>query len=161
MNVYCVICSDHFVSLTDIDISAGICGHTFHAGCLQKWLEMSRTCPTCRQHWSKKDVVSKLYFEASKSDLVEECTPKLLNELSSIRVRLAESERKSRQLEEDFQSLRESNDALAKAYEETQNNMQALVDDGKAKNKQIKFYQTREKEWYARDNEYKVFAKQS
>lgn len=98
--------------------------------------------------------MSKLYFEASKTEVNEECAPKLLNELGSIRVRLAESERKSSQLEDDFQALRESNDALAIAYEDTRNKMHALVEAGKAKNKQLKFYQSCEKEWLARDSEH-------
>lgn len=100
--------------------------------------------------------MSKLYFEASKTAVNEECTPKLLNELGSIRARLAESERKSSQLEADFQALRESNDALTIAYEDTRNKMHALVEAGKAKNKQLKFYQSCEKEWLARDKEHKA-----
>lgn len=100
--------------------------------------------------------MSKLYFEASKTGVNEECTPKLLNELGSIRARLAESERKSSQLEADFQALRESNDSLTIAYEDTLNKMHALIEAGKAKNKQLKFYQSCEKEWLARDKEHRA-----
>ena len=51
----------------DLNIAAGKCGHTFHSSCLDTWLATSSTCPKCRQKWTKKEVIKKLYFEYDNS----------------------------------------------------------------------------------------------
>ncbi|KAH8419839.1 hypothetical protein KR009_003105 [Drosophila setifemur] len=45
-NVICIICSERFGPVSSI--RAGMCGHAFHDECLERWQELSRTCPICR-----------------------------------------------------------------------------------------------------------------
>ena len=41
----CSICMDALES----GVKALRCGHAFHAACVDRWLRISRTCPTCRE----------------------------------------------------------------------------------------------------------------
>jgi hypothetical protein len=43
-NTTCSICQDTLTSSTRIRA----CGHTFHAACLDQWLQMNPRCPECR-----------------------------------------------------------------------------------------------------------------
>ncbi|XP_014782126.1 E3 ubiquitin-protein ligase TRAIP [Octopus bimaculoides] len=156
MNAYCVICSDRFVSTGgEWDIAAGICGHTFHSACLGTWLETSRTCPTCRKRWSKKDVAIKLYFDFDNLALETEetSTPRLLNELNSMHAKLAEFEQKNKQLEKDFQNVCDEKEALSLAHQNALAEVQVMMSSMKAKNKQIQYYQNCEQNWIDKDKE--------
>jgi hypothetical protein len=47
----CCICMDDIPVMTDEntkDITITKCGHIYHTGCVNKWLENKDTCPTCR-----------------------------------------------------------------------------------------------------------------
>ena len=44
-NDSCVICLDNFEE--NKHIVSLICGHSFHKGCLIKWINRKRTCPLC------------------------------------------------------------------------------------------------------------------
>ena len=45
-NDKCAICQD---PLKGVVVKPNGCEHQFHAGCLSKWAEKSRTCPLCRK----------------------------------------------------------------------------------------------------------------
>ncbi|RDD39118.1 E3 ubiquitin-protein ligase TRAIP [Trichoplax sp. H2] len=62
----CPICTDG-TSYRDEDLAAGRCGHVFHYSCLEKWVIQSKTCPTCRNRCTKRDII-KLFFDCSRSD---------------------------------------------------------------------------------------------
>ncbi|GAB1607702.1 E3 ubiquitin-protein ligase TRAIP-like [Argonauta hians] len=156
MNAYCVICSDRFVSTCgEWDIAAGTCGHTFHSACLHTWLETSRTCPTCRKRWSKKDAVIKLYFDLDNVPLETEeaAAPRLLNELNSMRAKMAECDLKNKQLEKDMQNMCDEKDALSVAHQNAQAEVQVMMACMKTKNKQIQYYQNCEQSWINKDKE--------
>jgi hypothetical protein len=42
----CVICQEHFKS--GPDFTKLQCGHSFHIGCLTTWMDVNKSCPTCR-----------------------------------------------------------------------------------------------------------------
>ena len=41
----CPIC---YECLEGVAVSTTVCGHVFHAACLDTWLERATTCPSCR-----------------------------------------------------------------------------------------------------------------
>lgn len=48
----CVNCQKSGSS--DCTPSWGMCSHTFHTHCLQKWIQRTQTCPLCSQQWEWK-----------------------------------------------------------------------------------------------------------
>ena len=47
----CCICMEDIPKMTEEnqkDITITQCGHIYHKGCLDKWLENKNNCPTCR-----------------------------------------------------------------------------------------------------------------
>jgi len=45
----CSICFEEYADATAELRKTNICGHVFHTQCLERWLNVNRTCPLCRQ----------------------------------------------------------------------------------------------------------------
>ena len=49
----CVHCD--VAGITDAcAVQEGICGHTFHLHCIERWLQQNKMCPLCSELWSPK-----------------------------------------------------------------------------------------------------------
>ena len=60
MSVTCAICHEDINFCTE-EISVLNCGHLYHNGCLQQWLNTNSTCPECRSAVTRNNFVQKLY----------------------------------------------------------------------------------------------------
>ena len=60
MSVTCVSCQEDIDFCTE-EISVLNCGHLYHNGCLQQWLNTNSTCPECRSAVTRNSFVRKLY----------------------------------------------------------------------------------------------------
>ena len=70
MSISCSICHEH-INFSEDEVSVLNCGHLFHQGCLQQWLDTRMTCPECRCKVAKKNIVQKLYPSVDEeADLV-------------------------------------------------------------------------------------------
>ncbi|XP_074627248.1 E3 ubiquitin-protein ligase TRAIP-like isoform X1 [Acropora palmata] len=58
------------------------CGHVYHLQCINRWLEQSRSCPTCRKSTSKATV---LFFDTTNLDI--SCNE---NDIESLKSRIEE-----------------------------------------------------------------------
>ncbi|EGT52722.1 hypothetical protein CAEBREN_08937 [Caenorhabditis brenneri] len=62
----CAIC---FEDLRQSDkISALVCGHIYHHGCIAQWIAAKRQCPSCRRNVPKNGFVEKLFFDVQRLD---------------------------------------------------------------------------------------------
>jgi E3 ubiquitin-protein ligase SIS3 len=43
----CAVCHDD-LAVGQYELRFRECGHSFHPGCLNQWLDRRRTCPCCR-----------------------------------------------------------------------------------------------------------------
>ena len=68
MSVCCAICQEDINFCTE-EISVLNCGHLYHNGCLEQWLDTSSTCPDCRSAVTRNNFVQKLY-PSKKEDAV-------------------------------------------------------------------------------------------
>ena len=68
MSVSCAICQEDINFCTE-EISVLNCGHVYHNGCLQQWLDTNSTCPDCRSAVTRNNFVQKLY-PSKKEDVV-------------------------------------------------------------------------------------------
>ncbi|CAJ0596101.1 unnamed protein product [Cylicocyclus nassatus] len=60
----CTICAEEFART---DMTALLCGHVFHAKCIQSWFEKrttTPTCPCCGTSTDKNLIVRRLFFNA-------------------------------------------------------------------------------------------------
>lgn len=154
MNACCIICSDRFLSGDDeLNIAAGKCGHTFHSSCLDTWLATSATCPKCRQKWSKKEVIRKLYFEYDTTTTEKDCESRLVNEVNSVRAQLAQAEHKVKTLTKELNETLDSKQELSTCFEDICQQSNVMVSEKRDLEKQLKFYQSCEKMWKDREKE--------
>ena len=47
----CTICCENIKSNEKFVILSCKCPYSYHENCLNKWLKMSKSCPTCRNKW--------------------------------------------------------------------------------------------------------------
>ena len=66
MTISCLICQED-LDFCNQEISVLNCGHLYHRGCLQQWLNVKLTCPECRSAVIRNNVVQKI-FPAKKDD---------------------------------------------------------------------------------------------
>ncbi|CCD61945.1 E3 ubiquitin-protein ligase trul-1 [Caenorhabditis elegans] len=60
-------CSICFEDLKQNDkISAIVCGHIYHHGCISQWIATKRQCPSCRRTVPKNGFVEKLFFDVQR-----------------------------------------------------------------------------------------------
>jgi len=74
------MCNICFEELPLGDEYATKCGHTFHTGCLLKWLEKNNTCPCCRGELYEKYVIPEEYMsdeEYLDEDMSDDDMPEL------------------------------------------------------------------------------------
>lgn len=57
----CSICQENLTN--NIVFTNCRCNHSYHEKCINKWLKVSRTCPTCRKHFLQNP------FEIDKKQL--------------------------------------------------------------------------------------------
>ncbi|KAH7723540.1 zinc finger protein [Aphelenchoides avenae] len=113
----CVICTCDFVS-TNV---AGLkCGHTFHAECVTRWIETSKTCPTCRKRNTKADVV-RLFFDESDPSASQQCNAEQRVETLSIELTIEKEEHVKAQarLNELETKLKQTENSLRNEKEKT------------------------------------------
>lgn len=71
----CAIC---FEDLRQSDkISALVCGHIYHHGCIAQWIAAKRQCPSCRRNVPKNGFVEKLFFDVQRLDGEAEKQPEI------------------------------------------------------------------------------------
>jgi len=101
MRAQCCICADLFeYSQAGKIIAAAPCGHTFHEECLMRWMGTSSTCPSCRTHIKKNQVIKRLFFDICETEEgdaghTDEEVCRLSNEVGNLKtqVRVTEKER--------------------------------------------------------------------
>lgn len=71
-------------------VSALLCGHTFHLGCILQWLQQSKTCPECRVKTSERLLVRQLYFHAG--DNTQEDQTGILMESADLQLKVKDLE---------------------------------------------------------------------
>ncbi|PIC49783.1 hypothetical protein B9Z55_008275 [Caenorhabditis nigoni] len=60
-------CSICFEDLRQTDkISAIVCGHIYHHGCISQWMAAKKQCPSCRRSVPKNGFVEKLFFDVQR-----------------------------------------------------------------------------------------------
>lgn len=60
-------CSICFEDLRQSDkISAIVCGHIYHHGCISQWMAAKKQCPSCRRAVPKNGFVEKLFFDVQR-----------------------------------------------------------------------------------------------
>ena len=100
MKGQCCICTELFE--TTSDVSATLCGHTFHARCLRQWLEQSKTCPHCRKKVNERHIVDKLFFDvADESGDDDEDLSALKNQLSDLKLRVKQKDKEKKELQDE------------------------------------------------------------
>ncbi|XP_013112579.2 uncharacterized protein LOC106090808 [Stomoxys calcitrans] len=82
LNVLCGICSEFYTNTDKIYVTR--CGHVFHQQCLFHWLQVSHTCPQCRdsclRHQCRRIYLN---FEPLREDELKcEATSEISNKLS-------------------------------------------------------------------------------
>ncbi|XP_078470476.1 E3 ubiquitin-protein ligase TRAIP [Lampetra planeri] len=84
----CTICSDLFDNKSNI--SAILCGHTFHEECLTHWLQTAarKTCPQCRISVNAQNIISKLFFDVADESSFLQDPETLQNELDKKNLQL-------------------------------------------------------------------------
>ncbi|XP_053325402.1 E3 ubiquitin-protein ligase TRAIP [Spea bombifrons] len=107
IRAYCTICSDFFDNSRDV--AAIHCGHTFHQECLLQWFHSapSRTCPQCRIQVSKRQIISKLFFDIGGEEDVTLDAESLKNEVDKVKASLLTKEKEKRECQNLVNSLRE------------------------------------------------------
>ncbi|XP_076451841.1 E3 ubiquitin-protein ligase TRAIP-like [Babylonia areolata] len=106
MRAQCCICSELFVN-NETNIAATPCGHVFHEHCLARWLNSSKTCPSCRKNVVERAVIPKLFFDVADEESEEVDPEKLSNELQTLRTRVTELNQHKAKQKEKVQELRD------------------------------------------------------
>ena len=104
----CVICQQDFQS----PVSLSMCQHTFCEACLQQWLNVSNTCPICRQ-------VNRLPYVPAKSRLLA------LNE--SHHHRLTQVRPMITELIDEWRSIRRKQLKLQDSFDRLETNLNDLL----------------------------------
>lgn len=71
LNVLCAICNE-FYNANDIIYTTSSCGHVFHKGCLDRWLNRSHTCPQCRANCHRQRTHRIFLNFAERTEVEEE-----------------------------------------------------------------------------------------
>ncbi|KAH3822273.1 myosin heavy chain, non-muscle-like [Dreissena polymorpha] len=93
MRAQCIICQELFENDDIQVVSALFCGHTFHAACLNQWLESGSTCPSCRERVDRKKIVQRLFFDSPEDtgDVIDES--KVQNQLDNLKLEVRKAEK--------------------------------------------------------------------
>ncbi|XP_074655556.1 E3 ubiquitin-protein ligase TRAIP-like [Tubulanus polymorphus] len=95
MKIGCSICCEAYED--NAEVSAIICGHTFHQRCLNQWVNQSKTCPQCRKPFRTNELIKKLYFDNHDDSIVgsngDGDVGRLRNELNSVQASLSMKEK--------------------------------------------------------------------
>ncbi|XP_041377219.1 E3 ubiquitin-protein ligase TRAIP-like [Gigantopelta aegis] len=161
MRAQCCICADQFENDDNINIAAVPCGHTFHEVCVMRWLRTSNSCPQCRTFINQSQVIKKLYFDAGDEPVTDgNDTAKLENQLSTLRMRVLEKEKKTSELEDTVllykqqaNECQENREAINLLYKQEQSLNTTL-------RKQLGFFECQQRALEAEKNEYKKAKKQ-
>ncbi|GFO08408.1 hypothetical protein PoB_003491300 [Plakobranchus ocellatus] len=101
MRAQCCICADLFESTQTVNIAAAPCGHVFHEACLMRWMDTSSTCPSCRTHVKKTQIIKRLFFDISEDvDDKEQDVSHYVNQVSDLKAQLREKAKSLHDTEE-------------------------------------------------------------
>ncbi|KAK3745948.1 hypothetical protein RRG08_057748 [Elysia crispata] len=100
MRAQCCICADLFESTQTVNISATPCGHVFHEVCLMRWMDTSSTCPSCRTHIKKTQVIKRLFFDINEDVDEDEDVSRYKNQVSDLKAQVREKTKQVRDTEE-------------------------------------------------------------
>ncbi|CAI2347289.1 unnamed protein product [Caenorhabditis sp. 36 PRJEB53466] len=107
----CAICLVQF-RMRD-KISALICGHMYHHGCINQWIAAKRQCPNCRKTIPRSGYVEKLYFlkegESKVSDEID-----YMEEAHKLTAEIRIVKEKNEKLQDENKNLKTSIKALEK-----------------------------------------------
>lgn len=56
-NIFCSICLTRMLYTKKINLCITTCWHIFHLNCMNKWITEHNTCPICRFHQNKNDLI--------------------------------------------------------------------------------------------------------
>ncbi|RUS82071.1 hypothetical protein EGW08_010179 [Elysia chlorotica] len=118
MRAQCCICADLFESSHSVNISATPCGHVFHEACLMRWMDTSSTCPSCRTHIKKTQVIKRLFFDINEDVDGDEDVSHYKNQLSDLKAQLREATKEVRELEDSRDSCQALLDVTHVKYAE-------------------------------------------
>ncbi|XP_035826840.1 E3 ubiquitin-protein ligase TRAIP [Aplysia californica] len=95
MRAQCCICADLFENSATVNIAAAPCGHTFHEACLMRWMTTSSTCPSCRTHVKKNQIIKRLFFDIceTEGEGPDEDICRLTNQVANAKAQLGEAEK--------------------------------------------------------------------
>lgn len=103
MKTVCSICMDCIDLLNIGTLTAAPCGHVFHESCLLKWLESTKSCPTCRKPTRQKQTL-KLYFDAGDCDDID--LGRLQNKLNAAEAEVQSMNTKVSRLVKDLETCK-------------------------------------------------------
>ncbi|CAJ0597410.1 unnamed protein product [Cylicocyclus nassatus] len=125
----CVIRAEVFART---NMTALLCGHVFHAECIQKWFEHTDTpsCPNCGASINTEQIVRRLFFSATDdlddATLVDELMEKVDNleaENNNLNRQLDEARNLQKKLTEERNSVEEQ----LRTSKKNEDNLEALV----------------------------------
>ncbi|EFO99156.1 hypothetical protein CRE_17899 [Caenorhabditis remanei] len=123
-------CSICFEDLRQSDkISAIVCGHIYHHGCISQWIAAKRQCPSCRRTVPKNGFVEKLFFDVQRSG-GEQQKPQEIDyreEHYKLSTTLKVEKEKSEKLEEENKNLKSEVKSLEKKVHKEQNRYRTEV----------------------------------
>ncbi|CAJ0596290.1 unnamed protein product [Cylicocyclus nassatus] len=134
----CVICAE---VIARTNMTALLCGHVFHAECIQSWIDHTDTptCPNCGVSINKEQIVRRLFFsdtddlnDLDDTTLIDELLEKVDNleaENSNLNRQLDEAKNLHQKLTEELCSEREQLRKGSKGYTEEQLRISKKKDD--------------------------------
>ncbi|KAK6174923.1 hypothetical protein SNE40_013481 [Patella caerulea] len=160
MRAQCCICADLFENNPTVNIAAAPCGHTFHETCLMRWLDTSATCPSCRKHCNRKQVIAKLFFDGDEIEETREVDPsKLVNQVSDLKATVRQRDKEKSELIESkvllqnqVQDVMIEKEVLKKELKQEKNTNSSLK-------KQISTYEGQQKLYRTEQDEYRKATK--
>lgn len=111
---FCSIC---FEDLRQSDkVSAIVCGHIYHHGCISQWMAAKKQCPSCRRSVPKNGFVEKLFFDVQRmsGEADKSSTTDYREEHYKLLTKLKVEQEKSGKLDEENTSLKTEVKSLEK-----------------------------------------------
>lgn len=64
----CTICHDQITEATGFTKLS--CHHTYHLGCIVKWLLINETCPCCRKNTTEYEIVKQKIYSIEEYEII-------------------------------------------------------------------------------------------